>query len=150
MGRGKGMLLAMIVALGAPALDACGDVTASTQATANGAGGAAGGATNDARRRSKEGMKERADAAAGGAGGGADDAGGPAAVTDPIDPASTCSICVRAENCCKAQGLTDCNYGALCAHATPTEQAGFYLVLCRAALEASRAGDDVLPDVCSF
>jgi hypothetical protein len=148
MGRVKGLAFALIVALAAVGLEACGDVTENTPTTASASGGA-GGARNDPKRGSKGGMKKRMDAAMGGAAGATAGSGGPAQ-TEAIDPASTCSICVRAENCCRAQGLSDCNYGSACADATPTERYQFYLVLCRSVLEASRAGGNVLPDVCSF
>jgi len=151
MGRVNGFAIALIVALAPVALEACGDVTENTQATASASGGAGGrGTKNDPMRRSKGGMK-RMDVAMGAAGAASGSGGsGDAAQTDPIDPASTCSICVRAENCCKAQGLTDCDYGTACANATPSERFQFYLALCRSVLEASRAGDKVLRDVCSF
>ena len=61
-----------------------------------------------------------------------------------------CTTCVRAENCCKAEGLTDCNYVAACVAATPAEQNQFYLVLCRAVLSASSTGAKTPPDVCGF
>jgi len=149
MGRVKGLAIALIVALAPVGLEACGDVTEDTQATASASGGAGGGTKNDPKRGSKGGMRKRMDAAMGGAAGASGGSGGPAQ-TEAIDPASTCSICVRAENCCRAQGLSDCNYGSACADATPTERYQFYLVLCRSVLEASGAGGKVLPDVCSF
>jgi len=149
MGRAKGIALALIAALAPLALDACGDVSANPQATVGSAGGATGGTKTDSKRRSKGGMKKQADADTGGVAGAAGAPGGPS-LTEHLDPAQTCSICVRAENCCKAEGLTDCNYGVLCANATPSEQSQFYLVLCRAVLEASRSGDKAPPDICGF
>jgi hypothetical protein len=142
------MVLALFVALAPLALGACGGVTEKAETTASASAGASGG-MKDPRRGPKGEMEERADAAVDGAAD-AGDASGGAPPTSPIDPMSTCSICTRAENCCKAEGLTDCNYGSACASATPTEQSQFYLVLCRAVLEASRAGDKTRPDVCSF
>jgi hypothetical protein len=153
MGRAIGVAIASIIALAPLAMNTCGDVTENTQAAASGSGGTNDGAKTDPKRRSKGGgMNAPVDAGAGGAAGSSDAAGasGDAIPTDPIEPAFTCSICVRAENCCKAQGLTDCNYGSACANATPLEQSQFYLVLCRAVLEASGDGDNVPPDVCSF
>ena len=51
-----------------------------------------------------------------------------------------CTVCRRAENCCRAEGLTDCGYTAACASATNAQQMEFYLVLCRAVLDASSLG----------
>ena len=61
-----------------------------------------------------------------------------------------CTVCRRAENCCRAEGLTDCGYTAACASATNAQQMEFYLVLCRAVLDASAAGTKVPADVCGF
>ena len=33
-----------------------------------------------------------------------------------------CTVCVRAENCCKAAGLADCHYAKACVSATPAVQ----------------------------
>src|SRR3954471_23653580 len=54
-----------------------------------------------------------------------------------------CTVCRKAENCCKAEGLTDCGYTAACASSTNAQQMQFYLVLCRAVLSASTAGSKV-------
>jgi hypothetical protein len=61
-----------------------------------------------------------------------------------------CTICVRAQNCCKAEGLTDCNYGAACAAASSAEQTQFYLPLCQAVLGASRTGGKKPANACGF
>jgi hypothetical protein len=61
-----------------------------------------------------------------------------------------CTVCARAEACCRAQGLTDCNYAVACATATASEQSQFYLVLCRAVLEAAADGFKKPPDTCGF
>jgi hypothetical protein len=69
------------------------------------------------------------------------------APTDTMVPA--CTVCVRAEACCKAAGLTDCHYTKACVSATPAVQS-YYVWQCRAAIEASASGAKNLPDVCSF
>jgi len=61
-----------------------------------------------------------------------------------------CTVCRRAENCCRAEGLTDCGYTAGCASATNAQQMEFYLVLCRAVLDASSTGSKKPADVCGF
>jgi hypothetical protein len=61
-----------------------------------------------------------------------------------------CTVCRKAENCCKAEGLTDCGYTAACASSTNAQQMQFYLVLCRAVLSASTAGSKVPADACGF
>jgi hypothetical protein len=152
MGRGLGISIALIVALAPLAASTCGDATEHTQAAAGGSGGMNERGKRDPKWGAKGGTNGPVDAGAGGADGAFDaaaDSSGHATPTDPIDPGSTCSICVRAENCCKAQGLTDCDYGSACANATPLEQQ-FYLVLCGAMIEASRDGGNVPPDVCGF
>jgi hypothetical protein len=60
-----------------------------------------------------------------------------------------CTVCARAEACCKAGGGTDCSYAAACASAMSSEQQ-FYLVSCRAALEAWGSGAKIPADVCVF
>ena len=60
-----------------------------------------------------------------------------------------CTVCRRAENCCRAEGLTDCGYTAACASATNAQQMEFYLVLCRAVFSAA-SGDKAPADVCGF
>jgi hypothetical protein len=59
-----------------------------------------------------------------------------------------CTICARAENCCKAEGLTDCSYAAACAAASPSQQNQFYLPLCHAMLAKPRHGGKKLSDAC--
>ena len=80
-----------------------------------------------------------------------DDAGSPSvpAPTDVMVP--LCSVCVRAENCCKASGLadSDCHYTKACVSATPAVQQ-YYVTQCQAVLNVSASGDKTLPDVCSF
>ncbi len=79
----------------------------------------------------------------------ADDAGSPSVPvpTDVMEP--LCSVCVRAENCCKAAGLADCHYTKACASATPAVQQ-YYIAQCQAVLNLSASGDKTLPDVCSI
>ncbi|HXU02378.1 MAG TPA: hypothetical protein VN903_15535 [Polyangia bacterium] len=60
-----------------------------------------------------------------------------------------CTVCRKAENCCKAEGLTDCGYTAACTNAPNADQMQYYLALCRAMLEAS-AGSKKPPDVCGL
>jgi hypothetical protein len=61
-----------------------------------------------------------------------------------------CTICVRAQNCCKAEGLTDCNYAAACAAASTAEQNQFYLPLCQGVLGAPHGGGKKTADACGF
>ena len=78
-----------------------------------------------------------------------DDAGSPSvpAPTDVMVP--LCTVCVRAENCCKAAGLADCHYTKACVSATPVVQQ-YYVAQCQAVLNRSASGDKTLPDVCGF
>jgi hypothetical protein len=69
------------------------------------------------------------------------------APTDVIVP--PCSVCVRAEACCKAAGLVDCHYVKACVSATPAVQR-YYVAQCRTVIDASASGDKTLPDVCAF
>jgi hypothetical protein len=80
-----------------------------------------------------------------GAGGAGANGNVPAEVAD-----FSCTVCRRAENCCKAEGLTDCSYTAACASARNAEQMQFYVVLCRAVLSASADGTKQPSDVCGF
>ena len=78
-----------------------------------------------------------------------DDAGSPS-LPPPTDVmVSACSVCVRAEACCKAAGLADCHHAKACASATPPVQR-YYVAQCRAALNETASGDKTLPDVCAF
>jgi hypothetical protein len=83
--------------------------------------------------------------ATGGGSGGAAGAGVPTEVAE-----FSCTVCRKAENCCKAEGLTDCGYTAACASSTNAQEMQFYLVLCRAVLSASTAGSKVPADACGF
>lgn len=60
-----------------------------------------------------------------------------------------CTVCRKAENCCKAEGLTDCGYTAACASSTNAQQVQFYLVLCREVLSAA-SGSKAPADACGF
>ena len=142
MGRAKGMVLALAVALAALLPDACGDVTEDSGTTTTSPGAATGGTKGDVQDRKD--AKRKRGAGMGGAAGGA----GGAIPTEAYVP--PCSICVRAENCCRAEGLSDCNYVAMCAAAPTSEQQQFYVVLCRAVIDASSAGGKQPPDVCGF
>jgi hypothetical protein len=61
-----------------------------------------------------------------------------------------CTVCARAEACCKAQGHTDCNYAIACASASPLQRRDYFLALCRAALAASETDARQPPDSCAF
>ena len=78
-----------------------------------------------------------------------DDAGSPSvpAPTDMFVP--PCTVCVRAQACCKAAGLADCDYAKACISATPAVQQ-FYVGQCQAMLNLSASGDKTLPDVCGL
>ena len=67
------------------------------------------------------------------------------APSDVMVPA--CTVCVRAEACCKAAGLADCHYTKACVSAAPAVQR-YYVAQCQAMLNASASGDKTLPDVC--
>src|SRR5262245_21943511 len=79
---------------------------------------------------------------------GASGSSGGATLTDTYDPA--CALCARAEACCKAEGLTDCNYAAACANASNAEKAAYYMTLCRLILNAASSGTRTPPDVCGM
>jgi hypothetical protein len=144
MGRAKGIGLALAVALAALLPDACGDVTENSPTTTS-PGGATGGTRADAQGRKDD--KRKRDTGMVGSGGAAGGGGGAIPTEAYVPP---CSICLRAENCCRAEGLSDCNYVATCAAAPTSEQQQFYVVLCRAVIEASSAGGKQPPDVCGF
>ena len=69
------------------------------------------------------------------------------APTDVIVP--PCTVCVRAEACCKAAGLADCHYTKACVSATPAVQQ-LYIAQCQAVIDASASDGKTLADVCSF
>jgi hypothetical protein len=70
---------------------------------------------------------------------------GGAAATDSYIP--PCAACARAEACCKAEGLTDCDYTAACASAAP-DKAQYYIALCRMVLKDLAGASKTLPDAC--
>jgi hypothetical protein len=79
-----------------------------------------------------------------------DDAAGRPSVPAPTDVmVPLCTVCVRAENCCKAAGLADCHYTKACVSATPAVQQ-YYVAQCQAVLNLSASRDKTLPDVCGF
>jgi hypothetical protein len=130
-------IVSLLLSLAVPMLAAsgCGDAKP-TDAVNNQTGSAAtGGATGSA-----------------GSGGfglaGASGSSGGASLTDTYDPG--CALCARAEACCKAEGLTDCNYAAACANASNAEKAAFYVAFCRMVLDAASSGKRTLPDVCGM
>jgi hypothetical protein len=79
---------------------------------------------------------------------GASGSSGDTTLTDTYDP--SCALCARAEACCKAEGLTDCNYASLCAKANNAGKVGFYMALCRKVLDAASSRNRTLPDVCGM
>ncbi len=129
---------------------ACGEVTTSdaqeTQACArkgapgHGRGAAGTGADCAAAQAGSGGASGKAGSGGARGAGGASDAVATEVAEFP------CTVCRRAENCCKAEGLTDCGYTAACASAMNGEQMEFYLALCRAMLRA--AADKKIPDAC--
>jgi hypothetical protein len=126
-----GALLSLAIPMSAA--PGCGDATAPSPVQ-NQAGSAATGGTTGS-------------AGSGGAGiAGAAGSSGDTTLTDTYEPG--CALCARAEACCKAEGLTDCNYASLCAKASNAEKAGFYMALCRKVLDAASSGNRTLPDVC--
>jgi hypothetical protein len=135
----------------------CGEVTASdaqeTQACARKAGpghgrGAAGTGGDCATPNGGSGGAS-AEAGSGGVGiTGASGAGGTSGAVATEVAEFPCMVCRRAENCCKAEGLTDCSYTAACASAMNAEQMEFYLALCRAVLRASVGKK--MPDACGI
>jgi hypothetical protein len=131
-GRWQAAALAGAVLLAVLLPSACGSVSENAGAVTCAAGGTDGSGT-------------------GGAPGTGGEAGNHPNLAVPDDViVLPCSICVRAQNCCKAQGLTDCNYAAACAGASSAEQNQFYLVLCQAVLSAPNTGGKKTADSCGF
>lgn len=130
-GRWRGFALAAAVALSFSLAFACGGVTESTNAVTCETGGKQGSGLGGAPSP--------------------DGTGGSSAnvVADDVI-VLPCTICARAENCCKAEGLTDCNYAAACAAASPGQQNQFYLPLCHAMLAKPRNGGKKLSDACGL
>ena len=151
MGKAFGLVLVLGTVLLAPA---CGDVTASdaqqTQACARKAGGRGHGAAGTGADCATATGGGGANGAAGHGGGmtGASGAAGAtgAVATDVVE--FPCTVCRKAENCCKAEGFTDCGYTAACASAMNASQVEFYVALCRAMLRASVAKKT--PDACGM
>ena len=151
MGKAFGLVLVLGTVLLAPA---CGDVTASdaqqTQACAKKAGGrghVAAGTGGDCATATGGGATGEAGRGGGGMTGASGAAGATGAVaTDVVE--FPCTVCRKAENCCKAEGFTDCGYTAACASAMNASQVEFYVALCRAMLRASVAKKT--PDACGM
>lgn len=151
-----GALLAICVGVALPA--ACGEVTAAgaeeTQACAKKRCAGHDCPPPDQSKHESDagaGCATGTGGATGGAPGSTPGGGAGTAGAVPTELAQfPCTVCRRAENCCRAEGLTDCGYTAACASATNAQQMEFYLVLCRAVLDASAAGPKVPPDVCGF
>ena len=151
MGKAFGLVLVLGTVLLAPA---CGDVTASdaqqTQACARKAGGRGHGAAGtgaDCATATGGGATGEAGRGGGGMTGASGAAGATGAVaTDVVE--FPCTVCRKAENCCKAEGFTDCGYTAACASAMNASQVEFYVALCRAMLRASVAKKT--PDACGM
>jgi len=151
MGKAFGLVLFLGTVLLAPA---CGEVTASdaqqTQACARKAGGrghGAAGTGGDCATATGGGATGEAGRGGGGMTGESGAAGATGAVaTDVVE--FPCTVCRKAENCCKAEGFTDCGYTAACASAMNASQVEFYVALCRAMLRASVAKKT--PDACGM
>jgi len=151
MGKAFGLVLFLGTVLLAPA---CGEVTASdaqqTQACAKKAGGrghGAAGTGGDCATATGGGATGEAGRGGGGMTGASGAAGATGAVaTDVVE--FPCTVCRKAENCCKAEGFTDCGYTAACASAMNASQVEFYVALCRAMLRASVAKKT--PDACGM
>ncbi|HEY5453351.1 MAG TPA: hypothetical protein VIQ54_31575 [Polyangia bacterium] len=151
MGKAFGLVLFLGTVLLAPA---CGEVTASdaqqTQACAKKAGGRGHGAAGtgaDCAAATGGGATGEAGRGGGGMTGASGAAGAMGAVaTDVVE--FPCTVCRKAENCCKAEGFTDCGYTAACASAMNASQVEFYVALCRAMLRASVAKKT--PDACGM
>ena len=151
MGKAFGLVLFLGTVLLAPA---CGEVTASdaqqTQACAKKAGGrghGAAGTGGDCATATGGGATGEAGRGGGGMTGASGAAGAMGAVaTDVVE--FPCTVCRKAENCCKAEGFTDCGYTAACASAMNASQVEFYVALCRAMLRASVAKKT--PDACGM
>ena len=151
MGKAFGLVLFLGTVLLAPA---CGEVTASdaqqTQACAKKAGGRGHGAAGtgaDCATATGGGATGEAGRGGGGMTGASGAAGAMGAVaTDVVE--FPCTVCRKAENCCKAEGFTDCGYTAACASAMNASQVEFYVALCRAMLRASVAKKT--PDACGM
>jgi len=151
MGKAFGLVLFLGTVLLAPA---CGEVTASdaqqTQACAKKAGGRGHGAAGtgaDCAAATGGGATGEAGRGGGGMTGASGAAGATGAVaTDVVE--FPCTVCRKAENCCKAEGFTDCGYTAACASAMNASQVEFYVALCRAMLRASVAKKT--PDACGM
>ena len=151
MGKAFGLVLFLGTVLLAPA---CGEVTASdaqqTQACAKKAGGrghGAAGTGGDCATATGGGATGEAGRGGGGMTGASGAVGAMGAVaTDVVE--FPCTVCRKAENCCKAEGFTDCGYTAACASAMNASQVEFYVALCRAMLRASVAKKT--PDACGM
>jgi hypothetical protein len=158
MGNGNasgraGASLAIVVSLAM--LAACGEVTAGSAEVSQSCAkkSCAGKNCPPPDPRNQDGGAGVACVAApdGGTGGGDGQTGTGANVDVPAEVAEfSCTVCRRAENCCKAEGLTDCGYTAACASARNAEQMQFYVGLCRAVLSASADGTKQPAGVCGF
>jgi hypothetical protein len=134
-GGWRAFALAAAVSLSVALSTACGSVTETASVVTCEAGGTKGGGQAGGQ---------------GGVSGSGGEAGNPdLAIPDEVI-VLPCTICVRAQNCCRAEGLTDCNYAAACAAASSAEQTQFYLPLCHAVLGDSNAGGKKPADACGF
>lgn len=150
-----GTLLSICLALSS--LAGCGEVTANgaeeTQACAKKKCMGKDCPAPDAQKHDDAGVTCATSGGSGGAAGTAvstTGAGGTGAAATTAVADFSCTVCRRAENCCKAEGLTDCGYTAACANATNAQQMQFYVVLCRAVLSASTDDQKAPADVCGF
>lgn len=126
-GRAVAVAVALLATTSFPS--ACADDAAVASQPVGGTGGATGAGSG--------GRGDATDTGGGAGGAGTDGTDGTiSAETTP----SPCTLCRKAENCCKAAGLADCGYTAACTSASAGEQSAFYLPLCQAALDSSTSG----------
>ena len=64
------------------------------------------------------------------------DAGASRVVTPSDVYVPACTICRRAENCCKASGHADCGYTAACANASTSDEQNQILIFCYALVDS--------------
>jgi len=131
---GAAVLVALFTGLLAFAIvPACGDITTAPGDLCVGACDA-GPCTQNAMRSA--GDHPPAQCAAGAT---AADAGAPPVAATPPDVlVPACTICRRAENCCKAAGRLDCGYTTACANASTTDEQSQILVFCYALVDSGR------------
>jgi len=126
----------ILIAVGSAS--ACGSVTAIEQSDAcagDAGGGCSPAAATGAGTAGRNAAKDPASAR---------DAGTPAAGQVVMLP---CTVCARADACCKAEGLGGCDYTAACAAASTTDEQQLRIALCQAAIDpkSSKGGPHCAP-----